>query len=335
MISRLSQRPASSEIGGAGTFVDNESPNIPEDSRRMFELLAKATPGFTQDPRLWDSVFFEGSAEPIAPGPLKAPVIAAALHAMCGVVAKELLEQRDGGLSDHRMMVNTDHAALWLGTTSITKRDGIDVLQWSKSGKLGEIFPKDLEKDIFKRPMRLRTTACYPTKREGVWYQLHGSLNADPVLETIGLDAAAQCNDLEDAYKIIGKEVRKFEPEKLEMIHIQKGLCGSICHTPEAWRQTQMYKELSKYPMVNYTHESCVMATPVVPLPVLVGDKRPLAGIKVIELVRIIAGPVIGTILASLGADVIRVNCSRLPDFNVSHLLSIHACLLVVFSAFA
>ncbi|KAF0646003.1 hypothetical protein FPSE5266_08165 [Fusarium pseudograminearum] len=51
------------------------------------------------------------------------------------------------------------------------------------------------------------------------------------------------------------------------------------------------------------------------PLPVST-DKRPLAGIKVVELVRIIAGPVIGTTLASLGADVIRANCSRLPDFN-------------------
>jgi crotonobetainyl-CoA:carnitine CoA-transferase CaiB-like acyl-CoA transferase len=37
----------------------------------------------------------------------------------------------------------------------------------------------------------------------------------------------------------------------------------------------------------------------------------------VVELVRIIAGPVIGTTLAALGADVIRVNCSRLPDIDV------------------
>jgi crotonobetainyl-CoA:carnitine CoA-transferase CaiB-like acyl-CoA transferase len=34
--------------------------------------------------------------------------------------------------------------------------------------------------------------------------------------------------------------------------------------------------------------------------------------------VRIIAGPTVGVILASFGADVIRVNCSRLADLNVS-----------------
>ncbi|KAJ8103714.1 CoA-transferase family III domain-containing protein [Lipomyces tetrasporus] len=49
-------------------------------------------------------------------------------------------------------------------------------------------------------------------------------------------------------------------------------------------------------------------------------DKRPLAGIKVVEMVRVIAGPVIGTMLAAFGADVIRVNCSSLPDINILQL---------------
>ena len=84
-----------------------------------------------------------------------------------------------------------------------------------------------------------------------------------------------------------------------------------------------MHKELSKHPLVNYTHESYVLPTPVSPLPTPSDDQRPLAGIKVVELVRIIAGPVIGNTLAALGADVIRVNCSRLPDFNVSQSHSI------------
>jgi hypothetical protein len=317
MINKVFETTASPETWGPGTFIDNSKPNVPEDSRRVFEYLAKSTPGFSQDSRLWNSVSFEGSAEPIAPGPLKAPVVAAALNAMCGVVAKELLELRQGGPSDHKMRINTDHAALWLGTVGITKRNGISVPQLSKTGKLGEIFPKDLEKDTFKPAIRLRTTACYPTKKDGVWYQLHGSLNADPVLETIGLNHKTPCTGLEDAYRVIGDEVRKFGPEELEMLHVQKGLCGSMCYTPEQWRQTQMHKELSKHSLVNYTHESYVVPTPVVPLPTLSDDKRPLAGIKVVELVRIIAGPVIGNTLASLGADVIRVNCSRLPDFNV------------------
>jgi hypothetical protein len=78
-----------------------------------------------------------------------------------------------------------------------------------------------------------------------------------------------------------------------------------------------MAKDLSKHPLINYKRQTHAVATPAIPLPIS-ADKRPLAGIKVVELVRIIAGLVIGTTLASLGADVIRVNCGRLPDFNVS-----------------
>lgn len=80
-----------------------------------------------------------------------------------------------------------------------------------------------------------------------------------------------------------------------------------------------MHKELAKHPLLNYTHKSYMPPTPAVPLSAPKGDERPLAGIKVVELVRIIAGPVIGNTLASLGADVIRVGSHGLPDFNVSH----------------
>ena len=80
-----------------------------------------------------------------------------------------------------------------------------------------------------------------------------------------------------------------------------------------------MGKRLAEHPLVNYTHESYAQATPSVPLSQL-PDRRPLAGIKVVEMVRIIAGPTVGVILSSFGADVIRVNCSRLADLNVSEI---------------
>ncbi|KAK0351764.1 hypothetical protein LTR02_014596 [Friedmanniomyces endolithicus] len=301
---------------GAGSFLDQAARAIPDDARRVFEILARATPGFTQDPRLWDSVSFDGGADPIVPGALKTPVVAAALHAMCGVVANELLEHRDGHASGRRVLINTDHAALWLGTVAITKRNGLTVAELAKANKLAEIFEKNLENGIFGTPLKLRATAVYPTGSPGVWYQLHGSLNADAVLEAIGLDPETPCEDVDEAYRVISHHVSKFGADELEMINVKKGLCGSICYTPERWRQTQMSRALSRHPLVNNRLQSYAIPTPVVAIPPVSTDKRPLAGIKVIELVRIIAGPVIGSTLAALGADVIRVNSSRLPDFN-------------------
>lgn len=260
---------------------------------------------------------FKGSPETVTPGPLKSPAIAGALHAMSGIVANELLELRDGPSSSRTVSVDTDHAAFWLATVGMSKRNGQTVRELAKAGELASIFPKDLEGNIFGTPLRVRATANYQTKDDGVWFQLHGSLGADPVLQTMGMDASQQCASNDEAYKLIAENVRKFGAHELEMMHLVQGLCGSICYTPAGWEQTRMAKDLSKHPLINYKQQTHAIPTPAVPLP-LSSDKRPLAGVKVVELVRIIAGPVIGTTLAALGADVIRVNCSRLPDFNVS-----------------
>ncbi|KAF4461543.1 hypothetical protein FALBO_11653, partial [Fusarium albosuccineum] len=162
---------------------------------------------------------------------------------------------------------------------------------------LAAIFPKDLEGDIFGTPLRLRATANYETKDDGVWFQLHGSLGADRVLQTIGIDPSQECSSDDEADQVFAEHVRKFGAHELEMTHL-----------------TRMAKDLSKHPLINYKQQTHAAPAPVIHLPVSV-DKRLLAGVKVVELVRIIVGPVIGTTLAALGADVIRVNCGRLPDF--------------------
>ncbi|KAJ5871103.1 uncharacterized protein N7529_003456 [Penicillium soppii] len=312
---------ASPDIYGPGTFVDKSFLAVPHDARRVFELLANSTPNFTQNRNAWNSVKFEGYDDPMIPGPLKAPVIAAALHAMCGVVANELLAERDGQEAEDRSVtINTDQAAIWLGSILTIRLNGSEVTELMKMGKGSSIFDRDFEKGVFENPLRLRTTAIYPTKTPGVWYQLHGSLHADPVLHAIGIDPATKCESAADAYSLIREQTQKFTADELEMIMIKNGFCGSICHTPDGWSKTLMGKRLQAHPFINYSHQSHAAPTLPTPLPVLPEDRRPLAGIKVIELVRIIAGPVIGTTLAALGADVIRVNCSKLPDINALQL---------------
>lgn len=305
---------------GPGSWVDLDAPPVPEDSRRIFELLAAATPGFTNNRQVLDAVSFDGSPHTIVPGPLKSGAIAAALHAMCGVVANEILALRDG-TNSKAVSVNTDHASFWLGSVGMPQRNGRGVRELAKSGELASIFEYDLEGGTFATPLRLRATASYPTKDPSVWYQLHGSLNAEPVLRLIGLDPEQPCSSNDEAYRIISGRVQQYDADQLEMMNIANGLCGSICYTPKQWSQTRMSQDLSRHPLINYTQETYAVSTPSVPLPRMTSDKRPLAGIKVVELVRIIAGPVIGTTLAALGADVIRINGSSLPDFNVGGFL--------------
>lgn len=306
------------DVYGPGSWIDSEALSVPEDAKRLLQILADSTPGFTKDPVTLDLVTFTGSPETIVPGPLKSAVIAGALHGMAGIVANELLECRDGQGAMCGVSVDTDHAAIWLGSVGMAKRNGQTVREIAKEGKLASIFPKDLEKDTFATPLRLRATANYETKDPGVWYQLHGSLGADPTLRVIGLDPATKCESNDEASKIIAEHVRRYSANELEMMYVSRGLCGSICYTPAGWSETQMAQDLDRHPLINYSQQTHAVPTPAIPLSIS-SDKRPLAGIKVIELVRIIAGPVIGTTLAAFGADVIRVNCGRLPDFNVSY----------------
>jgi crotonobetainyl-CoA:carnitine CoA-transferase CaiB-like acyl-CoA transferase len=55
---------------------------------------------------------------------------------------------------------------------------------------------------------------------------------------------------------------------------------------------------------------------PPLALPPLDEDQRPLEGVKVLDLTRILAGPVGGRALAAYGADVMLVNSPRLPNIE-------------------
>jgi hypothetical protein len=316
----LHETVPATDIYGPGTFVDKEFLPAPQDAGRIFEYIAKGTPGFTQDKELWDTVKFNGSPMPIIPGPTKAPLVAAALHAMCGVVAHEIVEDRDGTpANSQQVTVNTDHAAIWLGTIFAASVEDKDMSELIRSQELPNLFKQDFEGDFMSNLMRKRTTALYKTKTPGVWYQLHGSLDAAPVLKSIGVEPNYPAKTADEAYEHISRHVEQWTADELEMLNVKNGFCGSICFTPQGWSETLMGKRLAAHPLVGYSRQSHAIPTPPIPTPKISNDKRPLAGIKVVELVRIIAGPVIGCTLAALGADVIRVNCSRLVDLNVCY----------------
>ncbi|KAJ5087986.1 CoA-transferase family III [Penicillium angulare] len=311
---------AGDDVYGPGTFIDKEVLPVPEDARRIFEILASRTPGFTKDKAAWDTVHFEGNPNPMIPGPIKSPAVSAALHAMAGLVGNELLELRDGKrVTDNKVTVDTDHAGFWLGTILTTYFDGVDASSLSRSGELNKLFTRDFQPG-FGRPIALRTTAIYQTKDPKVWYQLHGSLDADKTLISMGMDPKIVLGSPHEYYDYIQDHVRRWSPDELEMHNVRHGLCGSICYTPDAWRKTLFGKRLAEHPLVNVSEETYAKPTPKIPLPKIQTDRRPLAGVKVLEMVRIIAGPEAGATLASYGADVIRVNCSRLPDLNMLQL---------------
>ncbi|RJE19139.1 CoA-transferase family III [Aspergillus sclerotialis] len=306
---------------GPGTHVDMSFTPVPEECKRLLKVFAARTPGFTQDQALLDGVTFEGDELPCLPGPIKAQAVTAVLHAMVGIVGLEILHLR-GETTSTTTYVNTNHAGLYPATPALVTVDGQmgssvialpSVPQWDKDRQSGS-------------PLIYRATAIYPTADEGIWFQLHGSLDPWTMLRTIGItrDAEATLSSNDEAYRLIGDRVRTYRAREIEQLMLEHGLSGSIVHSPESWRNTQMGRSLARHPLVNYAKHGHGPSLPPRP-PIKLADKRPLARIKVVELARIIAATATGAALASMGAEVIRVNSSKLKDYTPAQPCSLMA----------
>jgi crotonobetainyl-CoA:carnitine CoA-transferase CaiB-like acyl-CoA transferase len=70
--------------------------------------------------------------------------------------------------------------------------------------------------------------------------------------------------------------------------------------------------------VVDYKQVPGTSALKLVRFPMRVNDKRPLAGIKILELGRVIALPAAGALLAALGADVIAIQSPNLANIGVT-----------------
>lgn len=307
------------DVYGPGSFTDKKFTPVPEDTHRIFRLIASQTPGFTQDESILSKVRFTGEEFPVIPGPIKATSVAASLHAMTGVIADEILALRGVKNDNRQITVNTTHTAFWFGCIATAYLDGVDIL--SQLSKLKQIVP-DWEQGWTDTPLKYRTTGLYPTAEPETWYSLHGSMSAHPVLRSIGIDPeTAPVKTTEEAAKYIAEHTSKLSPEKLEMTNLINGFCGSVVFSPQQWRESEMGRSLAAHPLVDVTKQEHAVPTPPVAFPPLdPDDRRPLAGIKVVEMTRVIAGPQIGAILAAYGADVIRINPPHLPDINVMQL---------------
>jgi hypothetical protein len=97
---------------------------------------------------------------------------------------------------------------------------------------------------------------------------------------------------------------------------MEHGFTGQTCYTPKHWRETTMGKAAACHPVIDYKQVPGTSALQPVPFP-QVDDKRPLAGIKIVELGRVIALPAAGSLLAALGADVIAVQSPNLTNLGV------------------
>jgi crotonobetainyl-CoA:carnitine CoA-transferase CaiB-like acyl-CoA transferase len=114
-----------------------------------------------------------------------------------------------------------------------------------------------------------------------------------------------KCESNADA---VSKAIAKWDSHELEEAVAAACACGSIVRSNAEWVQHPQGKVLSGKPLVTITKigESAPIRFPE--------GGRPLSGIRVLDLTRILAGPMAARTLAEHGADVLMVGAAHLPQ---------------------
>jgi crotonobetainyl-CoA:carnitine CoA-transferase CaiB-like acyl-CoA transferase len=137
--------------------------------------------------------------------------------------------------------------------------------------------------------------------KDGRWYLPHFNL---PHLHdrVIGV---LKCESDADA---VAKAVAKWDSHDLEEAVATARACGSIVRSNSEWLEHPHGKVLAGRPLIDITK---IGDSDPIPFP---KGGRPLSGIRVLDLTRILAGPIAARTLAEHGADVLMVTAEHLPQ---------------------
>jgi crotonobetainyl-CoA:carnitine CoA-transferase CaiB-like acyl-CoA transferase len=141
------------------------------------------------------------------------------------------------------------------------------------------------------------------------WVRIHANFahHREGALRLLGLDPAnATRADAERA-------MLPWCAVDFETAAADAGLVATALRTFEQWDATEQGQAVAAQPLM---HIERIGDAPPLKVPPLTSTQRPLEGLRVLDLTRILAGPVGGRALAAFGGDVLLVNSPHLPNIE-------------------
>lgn len=107
----------------------------------------------------------------------------------------------------------------------------------------------------------------------------------------------------------VAQAVSQWQAQDLETAVVAGGGCAGAMHSWQQWQHHPQGRAVLAEPLLHWQTGSTVAAS----ADWGADPRRPLAGIRVLDMTRVLAGPVATRFLASLGAEVLRIDP---PDWN-------------------
>lgn len=244
--------------------------------------------GVTVDPAIAGSLTLHGD-DPVLPTPFAVGTAAAVAQGLAAATAAAVGTHR--GLPEQTIAVRVVDAAAALIGFRLIEIDGVA-----------------RDRDNATNPV----VAMYPTSDDR-WIHLHGGfpLLRAGTLRLLGLDP-----DRDHHADAIAAAVGRWTATDLEDALAAAGLCGTIVRTPVEWDAHPAGRAVGSLGVFRIRRIGDADPLPHDPL-AAVERARPLHGVRVLDLTRVLAGPSCGRTLAAHGARVLRVDGPSRPDIEL------------------